>query len=86
MGRIAQFVEQLTLSQRVQGSSPCAPTIENHRLMPVCGAANVNSEGQIAEFVEDDEVEAREVIGEPSLAAGARFGLDLVAAWTLSPN
>ncbi len=25
------------------------------------------SEGQIAEFVEDDEVEAREVIGEPSL-------------------
>ncbi len=27
------------------------------------------SEGQIAEFVEDDEVEAREVIGEPSLAA-----------------
>jgi hypothetical protein len=27
-GRIAQFVEQLTLNQRVQGSSPCAPTIE----------------------------------------------------------
>jgi hypothetical protein len=27
-GRIAQLVEQLTLNQRVQGSSPCAPTIE----------------------------------------------------------
>lgn len=25
-GRIAQLVEQLTLNQRVQGSSPCAPT------------------------------------------------------------
>ena len=25
-GRIAQVVEQLTLNQRVQGSSPCAPT------------------------------------------------------------
>ena len=30
-------------------------------------------EGEIAEFVEDDEVEAREVIGESSLAAGAGF-------------
>jgi len=27
-GRIAQLVEQLTLNQRVQGSSPCAPTIK----------------------------------------------------------
>ena len=27
-GRIAQLVEQLTLNQRVLGSSPCAPTIE----------------------------------------------------------
>jgi hypothetical protein len=26
VGRIAQLVEQLTLNQRVQGSSPCAPT------------------------------------------------------------
>ena len=30
------------------------------------------SEGQIAEFVEDDEVEAREVIGEPSAFADRR--------------
>ena len=29
-------------------------------------------EGEIAEFVEDDEVEAREIIGEPSLAASSR--------------
>src|SRR5207344_1894684 len=28
-GRIAQLVEQLTLNQRVQGSSPCAPTIKS---------------------------------------------------------
>ena len=27
-GRIAQLVEQLTLNQRVHGSSPCAPTIK----------------------------------------------------------
>ena len=27
MGRIAQVVTQLTLNQRVQGSSPCVPTI-----------------------------------------------------------
>ena len=26
VGRIAQLVEQLTLNQRVQGLSPCAPT------------------------------------------------------------
>jgi hypothetical protein len=31
-GRIAQLVEQLTLNQRVHGSSPCAPTIENKDL------------------------------------------------------
>ena len=36
------------------------------------------SEGEIAEFVEDDEVEAGEVIGEPSLAAGVGFVLELV--------
>ena len=35
-------------------------------------------EGQIAEFVEDDEVEAGEIVGEPSLAAGATFGLEPV--------
>jgi hypothetical protein len=29
-GRIAQLVEQLTLNQRVQGSSPCAPTTQSH--------------------------------------------------------
>ncbi len=35
-------------------------------------------EGEIAEFVEDHEVEAREVIGESSLAAGAGLSLELV--------
>ena len=32
VGRIAQLVEQLTLNQRVQGSSPCAPTNLFNRL------------------------------------------------------
>ena len=35
-------------------------------------------ERQIAELVEDDEVEAGEIIGEPSLAAGPPFGLEPV--------
>ena len=35
-GRIAQLVEQLTLNQRVQGSSPCAPTIEINDLPLIC--------------------------------------------------
>ena len=34
-GRIAQLVEQLTLNQRVQGSSPCAPTIVPQRFFPL---------------------------------------------------
>ena len=35
-------------------------------------------EGQIAELVEDDEVEPGEIIGHPALATGARLGLELV--------
>ena len=35
-------------------------------------------ERQIAQFVEDDEVETREIIGEPSLAAGARLGFEAI--------
>src|SRR3954464_11340875 len=33
------------------------------------------SEGQVAEFVENDEVDAREILGEPPLPAGAGFAL-----------
>src|SRR5436309_4822832 len=33
------------------------------------------SEGQIAEFVENDEVHAREIFGEPPLPAGAGLAL-----------
>ena len=32
VGCIAQLVEQLTLNQRVQGSSPCAPTNNSNHL------------------------------------------------------
>ena len=35
LGRIAQLVEQLTLNQRVQGSSPCAPTNKFNDFMPI---------------------------------------------------
>src|SRR3954465_438658 len=35
-------------------------------------------EGQIAELVEDDEVEPGEMIGDAALAAGAGFALQLV--------
>jgi hypothetical protein len=33
-------------------------------------------ERQIAEFVEDDEIEAGEVIGDAALTSGARLGLE----------
>ena len=33
------------------------------------------SEGQVAEFVENNEVHAREIFGEPPLTAGASFAL-----------
>ena len=35
-------------------------------------------ERQVAELVQDDEVEAREMVGEAALAAGAGLGLELV--------
>ena len=35
-------------------------------------------EGEIAEFVEDDEVEAGEIVGDASLTSGSGFGLELI--------
>src|SRR5271168_1764520 len=35
-------------------------------------------EREIAEFVEDDEVEAGQVVGDASLSAGSTFGLELI--------
>lgn len=35
-------------------------------------------EGQIAEFIEDDEVHARQVVGQPPLASAAALGLEPV--------
>src|SRR5689334_24205736 len=35
-------------------------------------------EGQIAEFIEDDEVHAQKIVGEAPWPAGACFGLELV--------
>ena len=36
------------------------------------------SEGQIAKFVEDDEVHAGQVVGEPALATSAGLGLEAI--------
>ena len=36
------------------------------------------SEGQVTKFVEDQEVEAAEEIGQPTLAIGAGFRVELV--------
>jgi hypothetical protein len=41
-GRIAQLVEQLTLNQRVQGSSPCAPTIDFNDLAAIRAERTAN--------------------------------------------
>jgi hypothetical protein len=41
LGRIAQLVEQLTLNQRVQGSSPCAPTITFSNLVDALRAVRL---------------------------------------------
>ncbi len=38
-GRVAQLVEQLTLNQRVHGSSPCSPTKKINKI----SALHVNS-------------------------------------------
>src|SRR5271155_5961161 len=35
-------------------------------------------EREIAEFVEDDDVEASEIVGDASLASGSTFGLELI--------
>jgi hypothetical protein len=42
------------------------------------------SEGQVAEFVQHDEVEAGEMIGTASLAAGAGLGLARILTSCLS--
>src|SRR5271167_1210658 len=35
-------------------------------------------EREIAEFIEDDDVEASEIVGDASLASGSTFGLELI--------
>ena len=35
-------------------------------------------ERQIAQFVEDDEVEAGEIVGKPTLAAGSALGFEAI--------
>ena len=40
-------------------------------------------EREIAEFVEDDDVEASEIVGEASLSSGSTFGLELIDKMTV---
>jgi hypothetical protein len=47
-GRIAQLVEQLTLNQRVHGSSPCAPTIEIKDLASFFTAVNARFDSKVS--------------------------------------
>ena len=35
-------------------------------------------ERQITQFVEDDEVEAREIVGKPTLSAGSTLGFEAI--------
>ena len=35
-------------------------------------------EREIAEFIEDDDVEASEIVGDASLSSGSTFGLELI--------
>jgi hypothetical protein len=35
-------------------------------------------EREIAEFIEDDDVEASEIVGDASLSSGSTFGLKLI--------
>ena len=37
-----------------------------------------SGEREIAEFIEDDDVEASEIVGDVSLASGSTFGLELI--------
>ena len=42
-------------------------------------------EGQVAEFVEDDEVASDELVRGTALASGAEFGLECCSAWNIDP-
>ena len=50
-GRIAQLVEQLTLNQRVQGSSPCAPTIDINDLATLHGRSDCKNKILVTRLV-----------------------------------
>src|SRR5712692_5738386 len=43
-----------------------------------CGSSNCDAPGQIAELIENDEVHAGQVVGNPTLPAAAGLGLEPV--------
>jgi hypothetical protein len=69
-GRIAQLVEQLTLNQRVLGSSPSAPTIDTARLF-IRLSQNISEQlgGQLGAFV---PVSSFRIALSPSAGSRAR--------------
>ena len=61
----------------IGGDDDRGPLVEEADEMEQELAAGLG-EGQIAELVEDDEVQACEEVGEPSLSAGTSFGLEAI--------
>ncbi len=63
--------------RQVRGDDDECPLIETADQMKEQLAAGL-SEGQVAEFVEDQDVEAAEETGQPTLSFGAGFRVELV--------
>src|SRR6516164_4618665 len=72
--RIAEHARPLAKGQ-IGGHDHRGPLVEAANQMEQKLSASLG-ERQIAEFIEDDEVEAREIIGEARLATRPSFGLE----------
>src|SRR4029077_2700169 len=71
--RVAEYARPVA-EREIGGDNDRAAFVEPADQREEQGAASL-SERQVAEFVEDDEVEPGQIIGKPSLPAGASFAL-----------
>jgi hypothetical protein len=78
-GRIAQLVEQLTLNQRVQGSSPCAPTKFIKYINQIRGAAKVT---EISTLAADPQRTPPNIIPTRERSGSATDGAGCAGEWT----
>ena len=79
-GRIAQLVEQLTLNQRVHGSSPCAPTIKIKYLagnLSIQGEPEASSGQRLAQHQQNLVVQTQKRPGATSALGPFREPSDL---------